>query len=376
MSFRPGWVECVSRVFAFGLPLALAFLPAPDASAQSWPPRWATRTPTATRTLAPTLTPSRTATASATPTAAGTAPALAMFGSTFLCWGCSDDALVLADLRAHGMGSARQRCTYGSPTDYACSDAVVAASNAAGVRTILVGWYKVGAGGRFGWPAGDCTNAQLADVATLYGNLATRYAGNAPPLVYQIDNEPDGCGVAQSDYVDTFVTAHDAIRAADPQALVSVAGLAYEDAGPFTTAWTVGLYAAIHRRIADPSAIRGAAHAYHSYRGRWGGGTYPYRDKLATVQAAGRAVWAGTPPPPYISMGITECGESSAWWGRDVQATAVAQCVDEIRDDPTPRWIVAPYQAREDPNNPGFGLYSETGATPYPAAQSLWERMR
>lgn len=374
-------IALVLAVLTAAIVVAVAVAVPPTEAGASW--RWptATRTRTPTRTSTPTVThtpttaPTDTATPppSSTPTPGPTTPPL-LYAASFLCWGCADDETVLADLAFQGMTAARQRCTYASVTDYACADAVVDLDNAEGVQTVLVGWYKVAAGGRFAQPCGscDCSNAQLADVATLYGNLAARYATNVPPVVYMIDNEPDrqGCVPTQADYVDTYVTAYDAIRAEDPDALVSVAGLAFEDVGPFTTAWSVGLYSAILAQIADPSGVRGAVHAYHSYRTNWGPGPAPYAQKLATVQAATGG--------ESVAWGIGECGEHAGYWGRNVQATAVAQCLDEVAADATPRWIVSPYQGREDVNNPGFGLAPATaapGATPYPAYDAFIERL-
>lgn len=203
------------------------------------------------------------------------------------------------------------------------SDAVVADAEARGAKLLLEWWtWKTTRG-----PGGDWSDVPVAQHAAWAGELAARYRGRV--AAWQIDNEPDlKRGPSAITYAARYTAVRAAIRKADPDATVVMAGLAMS---PTNT-----LYLEAFLRRVQPDVV-----AVHAYPVLW---SVPLKIQMVQRRAKKLPVW------------VTEGGGS--------KASEVRAFMEGCRGCQVPLAFV--YAASDEHASP-WGLYGADGK-PKPGA--------
>jgi len=256
-------------------------------------------------------------------------------GYKILTRSAADRAYELDQIKAIGAKMVRFDSTPGNQSQV---DAVVAAVLARGMEPMLILFGTTA-------PVSPTTAAAFA------GSQAAKWRGRV--RLYEFANEPDLNGWTGTTYAQSLIPAYDAIKAADPDAIV-VAGALWKGAGG-PVQFVTDMYAAGAKGHFDVLSL-------HLYDDPLASGSWNIWNMAFHFPISVRSV-LDAHGDAAIPIGSTETGGPVTTYGEDGQATIVSHDFDALSD---PRLAFICVYSMMDDDVPGFGLL-RPDRTPRPA---------
>jgi hypothetical protein len=246
-------------------------------------------------------------------------------GYKILTRGAADQAYELDQIKAIGAKIVRFDST---PGNQAQVDAVVAGVLARGMEPMLI---------LFGTsrPVSPSTAAAFA------GSQADEWKGRV--RLYEFANEPDLNGWTGTSYAQSLIPAYDAIKTADPNAIV-IAGALWKGAGG-PVQFVTDMYSAGARGHFDILSL-------HLYDDPFAAGSWNIWNMAFHFPTSVRSVMDAN-GDAAIPIGATEAGGPVTTYGEDGQAKIVSHDFDALSD---PRLAFVCVYSMMDDDVPGFGL--------------------
>ena len=276
-------------------------------------------------------------TQTASPPAYGSIPRLGVAtGYKILTRSPADQAYELDQIKAIGAKIVRFDST---PGNQAQVDSVVAGVLARGMEPMLILF-------------GTTRPVSPATAASFAGSQAAKWKGRV--RLYELANEPDLNGWNGTNYAQALIPAYDAIKAADPNAIV-IAGALWKGAGG-PVQFVTDMYNAGAKGHFDILSL-------HLYDDPFAAGSWNIWNMAFHATPSVRSVMDAH-GDAAIPIGATEAGGPVTTYGESGQASIVGHDFDALAADPRLAFVCV-YSMLDD-DVPGFGLL-RPDRTPRPA---------
>jgi len=264
---------------------------------------------------------------SSSPPAYGSIPRFGVAtGYKILTRSAADQAFELDQIKAIGAKIVRFDST---PGNQAQVDSVVAGALARGLEPMLILF-------------GTSRPVSPATAASFAGSQAAKWKGRV--RLYEFANEPDLNGWNGTNYAQALIPAYDAIKAADPNAIV-VAGALWKGAGG-PVQFVTDMYNAGAKGHFDILSL-------HLYDDPFAVGSWNIWNMAFHSTPSVRSVMDAH-GDTAIPIGATEAGGPVTTYGESGQASIVGHDFDALADDPRLAFVCV--YAMMDDDVAGFGL--------------------
>jgi hypothetical protein len=216
------------------------------------------------------------------------------------------------------------------PSNQAQVDAVVAGVLARGLEPMLVLF-------------GTTPPISASTAASFAGAQATKWKGKV--RLYEFANEPDLNGWNGTSYAQSLIPAYNAIKTADPNAIV-IAGALWKGAGG-PVQFVTDMYNAGAKGHFDILSL-------HLYDDPFASGTWNIWNMAFSMTPSVRSVM-DSHGDQAIPIGATEAGGPTSSYGETGQATIVGHDFDALRNNPHLAFVCV-YSMMDDDVSGGFGL--------------------